>query len=127
MQYTELPLLNKMDVRSFNYQKGKKGEKRAVNFLRLRLYEILEVNYTAANGEIDIIAKKGKTIVFVEVKYRLNTNNGYPAEAVNEAKIRKIRTTALCYIGSKNIKDMDFRFDVIEILDKHIEHIKNAF
>lgn len=110
-----------------NYVKGKIGERKAVFYLKLRFYKILETNYKAGNGEIDIIAKKGNTLVFVEVKYRKNLENGYPREAVNEHKIHKIRTTAQCYMAQRAVKNTDIRFDVIEILDKHIEHIKNAF
>lgn len=110
-----------------NYKKGKTGELLAKIYLRLKLYKIVEMNYKGANGEIDIIAKKGNTLVFVEVKYRANLENGYPREAVNKHKIQKITKTAQHYIASHNIKNTDFRFDVIEILGKHIEHIKNAF
>lgn len=110
-----------------NYKKGKSGELLAKIYLKIKLYKIIEMNYKAANGEIDIIAKKGNTLVFVEVKYRATLENGYPREAVNKYKIQKITKTAQQYIATHNVNGMDFRFDVIEILGKHIEHIKNAF
>ena len=79
------------------------------------------------SGEIDIIAKKGETIVFVEVKFRTNTEKGLPREAVNYRKQKHIQNTALCYLKYKNCMESDIRFDVIEILNFKITHIKNAF
>jgi putative endonuclease len=98
----------------------------------LHLYEIICRNYRCKSGEIDIIAKKDGYIVFVEVKYRKNTSKGLPREAVTPYKQAKIRRTAENFIMEKDIKNTDFRFDVIEIVDggifrKEIEHIKNAF
>ena len=102
--------------------KGKLGECIARIYLRLHLYKILEKNFRTNTGEIDIIAKKGETIVFVEVKFRTNTR-----EAVNYRKQKHIQNTALCYLKYKNCMESDIRFDVIEILNFKITHIKNAF
>jgi putative endonuclease len=114
-----------------NVQKGKRGEDIASAYLKLHLYNILERNYRCKLGEIDIIAKKGSCIVFVEVKYREDISKGLPREAVTARKQAVIRRCAECYIMQKHIKDSDFRFDVIEIVGKKfgkgIEHIKNAF
>lgn len=109
-----------------NVEKGRIGEIIAKNYLRLRFYKILETNYRRKTGEIDIIAKKGKYIIFVEVKYRKDTSKGFPREAVTSYKQRQIIRTAEMYIIENNIKS-DLRFDVIEILGKKVEHIKNAF
>ena len=109
-----------------NVEIGNKGERIARNYLRLRLYKILETNYRRKTGEIDIIAKKGGYIIFIEVKYRNNTNKGLPREAVTAFKQRQIKRTAEMYI-IENKLSCDMRFDVIEILGKRIEHIKNAF
>lgn len=112
-----------------NREIGSKAEDRAVRYLMLRLYKIVERNYAARTGEIDIIAKKDNTYVFVEVKYRSDISKGYPAEAVTELKKKKIRRTAEHYLVSKhiNIDNTDIRFDVIEILGRKIKHIKAAF
>lgn len=107
--------------------KGKLGECIARIYLRLHLYKILEKNFRTNTGEIDIIAKKGETIVFVEVKFRTNTEKGLPGEAVNYRKQKHIQNTALCYLKYKNCMESDIRFDVIEILNFKITHIKNAF
>ena len=110
-----------------NVEKGQKGEKLASLYLRLHLYKILDRNYRAKTGEIDIVAKKGTYIVFVEVKYRTSVNKGYPREAVTPFKQNQIRRTAMVYLMDKNLTDYDVRFDVIEIIGNNIEHIKNAF
>lgn len=109
-----------------NVEIGQKGENIATRYLRLRLYKILERNYRRKTGEIDIIAKKGGYIIFIEVKYRNNTNKGLPREAVTLFKQRQIKRTAEMYI-LENKLDCNMRFDVIEILGKKVEHIKNAF
>ena len=109
-----------------NTEIGNKGEKIAKKYLKLRFYKILETNYRRKTGEIDIIAKKKGYIIFIEVKYRSNTNKGLPREAVNAFKQRQIKRTAEMYI-MENSLSCDMRFDVIEILGKKIEHIKNAF
>lgn len=110
-----------------NYEKGNIGENTAYDYLKKKGYQILERNYRYFTGEIDIIAQYENYIIFVEVKYRKTTINGYPREAVKKSKQNKIRKTALYYISEKNVQNNDFRFDVVEILDKNIEHIENAF
>ena len=111
-------------------QKGNFGEELSVKELLNKGYRILERNFSSRYGEIDIIAEHDNYIIFVEVKLRKSINNGYPKEAVNKSKQRKIILTAQEYIIKKNIQNMDFRFDVIEIIEgKEIlfNHIKNAF
>lgn len=106
---------------------GKKYEDEAVNFLKKLNYKIIEQNFKLLPiGEIDIIAKDKKTIVFVEVKYRKTKEFGTPAEFVTKSKQNKVIKTALCYIKQNKIK-ADIRFDVISICQTEIEHIKNAF
>ncbi len=71
--------------------------------------------------------KKGGYIIFVEVKYRNTLEKGYPREAVNTFKQNQIKRTAQVYLMSKGIESANIRFDVIEIIGKKAEHIKNAF
>ena len=104
-----------------------KGEVIARDFLRSKGYAILEENYAGRMGEIDLIAKEGETIVFVEVKARENTDFGYPIEAVTPQKVRKICLTAQQYLVHKRLLGRDARFDVVEILRGEIIHTENAF
>ena len=79
-------------------------------------------------GEIDIIAKDGDYLVFIEVKYRSSSKEGHPTEAVNFAKQRRITKTALYYCAVNGISEYTpMRFDVISILDDDIKLYENAF
>lgn len=112
-----------------NIQKGRAGEMIALKYLIDNKANILETNYRINSGEIDIIAKINDELVFIEVKSRTNIKFGYPAEAVDYRKIRKIVNTAKYYILKNNLNNVPIRFDVIEIYlkDKKINHIVNAF
>jgi putative endonuclease len=110
---------------------GSEGEELAVKFLKKRNYTIIARNYKTNIGEVDIIAKDGDTIVFVEVKTRANDTFGYPFEAVNRNKRKKLKNLALLYL-KKQRQEFAVRFDVISISCVHngkksIEHIIDAF
>ena len=113
------------------FNSGKKGENAAVSFLKKSGYKILERNYLKPYGEIDIIAKKGENIAFIEVKTRKSDLYGSPAEFVTVSKQKKIIKAALAYISENDI-EAEFTFDIIEVyLDGkkiiNLNHIKNAF
>jgi putative endonuclease len=108
--------------------KGKKGEEIAATFLKKDGYKIIEKNYRSPFGEIDLIAREKKDIVFVEVKLRNSENYGGPLEAVGRTKQRRIVKTALHYIKHKRLENSSFRFDVIAVGPENIvEVIKSAF
>ena len=104
-----------------------KGETAARDYLREKGYTILEENFSGRMGEIDLIARDGEVIVFVEVKARENTDYGYPIEAITPQKVRKIVLTAQQYLVRKRLLGRDVRFDVVEILRGEINHVENAF
>lgn len=107
---------------------GSKQEEIAVEYLIKEGYIILDKNVYTKSGEIDIIAKHENYLVFIEVKYRSNANMGFPEEAVDFRKIKRISRTAMYYMYRSNIPtDTPCRFDVIVILGKEITLIKNAF
>ena len=99
--------------------KGKIGEDVAANFLKENGYEILEQNYYFNHGEIDIVAKEGNVLVFVEVKSRRTTTFGEPEESVTPKKQELLRRTAEGYVIEKNIEDMNCRFDVVSVVMKN--------
>ena len=112
---------------------GRFGEERAARYLRLRGYRILERNFSCRLGEIDLIARRGKYIVFVEVKLRKNADFAAAREFVTAAKQQRIRATAALYLA-QNETELQPRFDVIEIYAPEgpggkvtINHIENAF
>ena len=112
---------------------GRFGEERAARWLRLRGYRIVETNYSCRVGEIDLIARRGKYIVFVEVKLRKNADFAEAREFVTAAKQQRIRSTAALWL-SQNETELQPRFDVVEVYAPDgpdgritIRHIENAF
>ena len=110
---------------------GKKSEALATAYLKLNGYRILERNYRNRIGEIDIIAKEGPVLVFVEVKARKTARYGNPKNAVTPAKQLKIANTALTYLKESGQLNRKARFDVVAIDARYdppeIEVVKNAF
>ena len=94
---------------------GQLGEKLACNFLKKKGYQIVDQNYRTRGGEIDIVAKDGDTLVFVEVKTRKSTAFGYPEEAIDERKCHKLAMTAECYLAEHRLHEMDYRIDSVGI------------
>lgn len=116
-----------------NRETGRLGESIAKNYLLENGYSILETNYSTRYGEIDIIARDGREIVFIEVKTRRGVSFGYPREAVNRQKQLKIKNMAEYYILSKKLSNVKMRFDVIEVFidqdnnAKSVLILKDAF
>ncbi len=112
-------------------QYGEAGEALAARMLRKRGYNIIETNYRTQLGEIDIIARDGDTIVFVEVKARQTGRFGAPKWAVTPRKQRKISMVALYYLKTTGQSQAKARFDVVSIrstpLRPEVEIIRNAF
>ena len=108
------------------------GENKAVEFLKEKIITLLARNYHSRFGEIDIIARKQNTIIFVEVKTRKNTAFGFPAEFVDYQKQQKIMKTAQLYINDNFNAEFDYRFDIIEVFHYddnklNFNHLKGAF
>jgi len=99
-----------------NRQKlGKLGELRAATYLQERGFSIIERNFRARYGEIDIVAHDHNTLVFVEVKTRISRQYGLPEEAVTPKKLREIIQTAAVYTLRHHMQKMLQRIDVIAI------------
>jgi len=96
-----------------NREIGSEFEDAAAAYLESKGYVILERNFGDRKGEIDIIAKDGKELVFIEVKYRRNLEKGDAAK----------RYLYRCHLG----EDIPCRFDVVAILGQEIRLIKDAF
>lgn len=108
--------------------KGTEEEALAAEFLERHGYKIIEKNFYTRKSEIDIIARDGEYLVFVEVKYRRDITSGYPEEAVDQRKIRRIIYGAREYLWKHHYpEETPVRFDVAAILGDHIRLIKDAF
>ena len=112
-------------------QFGEAGEALAARLLRKRGYKILETNYRNPLGEIDLIARDGDTLVFVEVKARQSLHFGNPKWAVTPRKQRKLSMVALYYLKTTGQSQSKARFDVVAIHSTgprpEIEIVQNAF
>ena len=110
---------------------GGRGENVAAKFLRNQGFKIIERNFKCALGEIDIIARDGKTLVFVEVKTRAY-DDPTPEDQVNEPKRHQLTKAAKFYLSRYGIPQPPARFDVVAIVwpqgrDPQIRHTPDAF
>jgi putative endonuclease len=110
---------------------GDKGEDLAVATLKKRGYKVLERNYRTPLGEIDLIARHQKVLVFIEVKTRTSARFGAGQEAVHYGKQARYRKLADYYVKQKRLGEIAVRFDVVGILwqdgKPQIEVIEGAF
>lgn len=107
---------------------GREKEQLAQEYLKAQGYQIVEKNFYTRFGEIDIIARDGAYLVFLEVKYRRSAAGGYPAEAVDRRKQQRIYRAAQYYLYKRGLPaDIPCRFDVAAIQGDEITLIKNAF
>jgi len=106
---------------------GSNYEKQAGAFFERQGFEILAYNFRCRSGEIDIIARKGKQLVFCEVKYRRDDAKGTPLEAVGIRKQRTISKCAMYYATVHGLLHMEIRFDVIGIQGTDMKWVQNAF
>ncbi len=112
---------------------GIKGEEEAARFLTRSGYAILDRNVRTRAGEIDLVAKEGKTLVFVEVKTRRDLEGEPPQAGVHTRKQNRLAKLAHGYLKLKRIRQTPCRFDVVAVIIndeggvKAIRHIPNAF
>ena len=109
-------------------QKGMEYETLAAEYLAGRGYAILEKNFRCRCGEIDLVARQGICLVFVEVKYRRDGGCGEASQAVDRRKQQRLSRTAMCYCLERVIpEDIPCRFDVISVTGRELRHYENAF
>lgn len=111
---------------------GTRGEIAAAHHLEAAGLRVVCRGFRCRAGEIDLIARDGAEVVFVEVKSRVAGDEVRPAEAVTPRKQAKLATVALVYLQRKGLLDAIARFDVIEALEQadgglRIHHIEDAF
>ena len=106
--------------------KGIESERLAADYLQQQGLILLSSNYSCRFGEIDLVMREGKTLVFVEVRQRSTNQFGGAAMSITHAKQKKISLTAQSYLQKHG--DSACRFDVVLIDGKrHIEWVRNAF
>ena len=111
---------------------GRFGEELAARHLEAAGLEILDRNWRCGEGEIDIVAADGPTLVVCEVKTRSGTAFGDPAEAVVGTKAARLRRLALRWLAAQGVGWRDLRFDVVTVVrrrdgDPVVRHLRGAF
>lgn len=108
--------------------KGAAYEEQAALFLKGAGFEILDRNWACPMGELDIVARKGDTVAFVEVRARSGAAYGLPAETVTRAKQARIIKAAQAWLKARRPEAETYRFDFIGITPgAEPEHIEDAF
>ena len=111
---------------------GIRGEKEARRILAHQGLEILTCNYSCKHGEIDIVAREGQVLCFVEVKTRHRMVNARPADAVGRVKRERIIKTAKRYLREIGMPSIRYRYDIMEIIIEnrkltYAKYWRNAF
>lgn len=109
---------------------GRRGEKQAETFLKRKGFNLLGRRVrVGTHDEIDLIAREGDTMVFVEVKTRRSEAFGRPAAAVTREKRRRLSRAAVTFLKKRKLRPSYIRFDVVEVVEEpfEIRHIENAF
>lgn len=99
----------------------------AAEWYLARGYEVLDRNWRCREGELDLVLRRARTVVFCEVKTRTSDAFGVPAEAVTHAKRQRIRRLAARWLDGAPFRPSGIRFDVAAVLAGRVEVIEGAF
>jgi putative endonuclease len=110
---------------------GRRGEDLAESVFRRLGFDIVQRNYRCKHGEIDLIARRGRSLVFCEVKTRRTDTWGTPAEAVGFRKQSRLRRLAAVWLADHAVGRVRVRFDVVSVIVRpdrsEVTHIPDAF
>jgi len=104
-----------MDKRLDRLDLGRRGERRARWYYRLRGFRIVESNLRIAGGELDLVARRGRLIVVAEVKTRQSLAAGHGVEAVDRRKQLQLIRLAGAYIAGLSDRTFELRYDVVSL------------
>ena len=108
--------------------RGADAERRARRYYRLRGYRVLGENVWAGGNELDLIVRRGRKLVFCEVKAKLGERFGDPAEMVDGEKQRRLRRAAEAWlVRQPELSQLEIRFDVVAVGGGRLVHIGDAF
>jgi putative endonuclease len=106
---------------------GAAGEEQAASWYEDHGYHVVDRNWRCREGELDLVVRRRRELVFVEVKTRRTDRFGTPAEAVTPVKQRRLRALAGRYLEHTGVRPSSLRFDVVSILAGQLEVIEAAF
>jgi putative endonuclease len=109
-------------------QRGAEAERRARRHYRLRGYRVLDANAWAGGNELDLVVRRGRRLVFCEVKQKSGHAFGEPAEMVTEEKRRRVRRAAAAWLAARpQLGGLDISFDVVAVSPDGLRRIADAF
>jgi putative endonuclease len=104
------------------------AELRAARWYRVRGYRILDRNAWAGGNELDVVARRGRRLVFCEVKEKTGDDYGDPAEMVGPEKQRRLRRAATAWLAERpELAELELTFEVIAVHKGRLERIADAF
>lgn len=107
---------------------GRAGEDRAAEWYRERGYRVIDRNWRAPFGEIDLVLSKGRIVVIAEVKARRTDAFGIPVLAVDAVKQRRLRRLAAAWLSAHRVsRRIEVRFDVVGVTGERVDVYSNAF
>lgn len=106
---------------------GASAESAATRRLLESGYRIIERNYRCRAGELDVVARDGDVLVFVEVRCRGDARHGFAAEMIDRRKQRQVARVAACYLLERDPDYEECRFDVVAITGDEIELFQDAW
>ena len=118
---------NPTDWSDPRHRLGLAAEEQAIRYLQSRGWEILNHRFRIGRIELDLVARRGRLVVFFEVKARRGTAFGSPLEAVTGAKRREIVKAARVWMDRHGQRADVYRFDCIAIVGNNLEHVEDAF
>jgi len=110
-----------------NIARGRWGEDVAAAWYARRGYTVLARNWRCPTGEIDLVVRRGRTLVVVEVKARRTDAYGPAASAVGPAKQQRLRRLAAAWLATAGVRGVDVRFDVVAITGDVVDVVRDAF
>jgi putative endonuclease len=117
-----------MKTSSSSRARGAEAERRARRFYRLRGYRVLGENVWAAGNELDLIVRRGRQLVFCEVKEKASDEFGTPAEMVSPEKQRRLRRAAEVWLAwNPELAGLVVRFDVVAVSPQGVTQLADAF
>ena len=106
---------------------GIRGEDIAAKWYEARGYQVIDRNWRCREGELDLVVRNGRQVVFCEVKHRRGVGYGTPAESITREKKQRIRHLAARWLQDAKPRPAEIRFDVAAVLNDEIEVIEGAF
>ncbi len=117
--------------RSQRAELGRKGEQAALDYLATRGYSVVARNWHCAGGEVDLILRHGRTLVFAEVRTRSSSSLVHPFETITAPKQRRVAKAAEAYLRRHGIEETEIRFDALAVTwtqeGPEVEHLEHAF